>query len=472
MMKKTLTTLGLLVLASCQQQPAAAPPPPPPPPPPVTPAPVETTAATPPVAPAPPPATGAERARWFQECWVAFNVKDWAKFGPCYSDHATSEEVDAGKPAANGRAEILKMVQGQSAEAPDQVGDIQLLLVNGNNIAAVGHLKGTNTGPIPTPGGEIPATKKKFGFLMGHVVDSTEDGRAVAHDRFYIDGATFMGQVGLAKMPHRKVMDKGWAEKPVVLATGSDVEKANLAAAPKMLEAFNKHDIAGLLALMADDVVFSEAASPVDYVGKKAVEKSYKDMFKAFSDVKLEITRSWAAGDYLVWEGSFVGTNDGAMPSGGINKPTGKKVSARFLEIDKLYGGKLKNIWIFDNGMSFAAQLGLLPPPPPPKAAPAAAAAKPGSAPAAGAPAPAGKPAPAAAAAPGAAKPAAAPAPAAPAMKPAPVAAPAAPAAKPAAPAAPAPAAPAAPAAKPAAPAAPAPAAPAPKPAPSPQAPK
>ena len=75
---------------------------------------------------------------------------------------------------------------------------------------------------------------------------------------------------------------------------------------------WNGHDVDGILAMMTDDVVFSEAASPVDQVGKKAVERSYKEMFKAFSDVKLEITRSWAAGDYLVY-GHSLPDNAGHM---------------------------------------------------------------------------------------------------------------------------------------------------------------
>jgi hypothetical protein len=445
MMKKTLTTFGLLALASCQQQPAEAPPQPMEAPP-VAPAPVEATPAPAPVAVAPkaPPATGAERAKWFQDCWTAFNVKDWAKFETCYADGATSEQVDSGMPVLAGKKDIVEKGGKRAAiEAPDQTGELQLVLVNGNNIAAVSLLKGTNTGPLVGPMGELPPTKKKFGVLMAHSVETTEDGRAVARDRFYLDGGTFMGQLGLHKMPHRKLVDKGWPDKPVVVATGSDVEKANLAGAPKGLEAFNKHDLPALTGMMADDVVFSEMASPVDRVGKKAVEKSYAELFKAFSDVKLEITKSWAAGDYVVWEGSLVGTNDGPMPSAGIKKGTGKKVSSRFLEIDKIVGGKLKNIWIFDNGMSFAGQLGLLPPPPAPKPAPGAPAAKPGAAPAA--PAAAGKPAPAMA-------PAAA-APAAPAAKPgAAPATPAAPAAK--APAGAAPATAATPAGKPPAPAA------------------
>ena len=476
MMKKTLSMFGLVALAGCQQQPAAAPPPPPPPPPAVMP-PVEAApAAAAPVAPAVPPATGAERAKTFQDCWTAFNAKDWAKFGSCYAENATSEEIDSGMPSASGRNAVLTNTQAMAASAPDQTGELQLLLVNGNNVAAVSLVKGTNTGPIKGPNGELPATKKKFGMLIAQAADTTEDGRAVAHDRFYMDGGTYLGQLGLAKMPHRKVVDKGWAEKPVVVATNSDVEKANLAAAPKMLEAFNKHDVPGLLATMTDDVVVSEMASPSDWVGKKAVERSYKNMFKAFSDARLEITRSWAAGDYVVWEGSLVGTNDGVMPSAGINKPTGKKVSTRFLEIDKVVGGKAKNVWIFDNGMAFAGQLGLLPPPPaqkPAAATPAPApAAAPGAAPkpmAAAAPAAAGAKPATAPAAPAVAAPAPAMKPAAAAPAPAP-AAPAAPTAKPAAPTAAAPAKPAAP--TPAAPAAPAPAKPAAPTTPTPAAPK
>jgi len=405
-------------------------------------------------APKPPAATSAERVKGMQDCWAAFNAKDWAKFSPCYAENASSEQVDSGMPAAHGRADVVKVHQGYSASAPDQVGEPQLILVNGNNIAVVSFIKGTNTGPLMTPGGEIPATKKKFGMLMGQSAETTEDGRAIAHDRFYMDGGTFMGQLGLAKMPHRRALDKGWAEKPVVIATGSDLEKANLAAQPKVLEAFNKHDVPTLVAMLADNVVFSELASPVDFVGKKAVERSHKEMFAAFTDARLEIAHSWAAGDYVVSEGSFIGTNDGPMPSAGIRKATGKKVTSRFLKIDKIQAGKVTNVWLLDNGMGFAAQLGLLPPPPAPKPAPAPAAAKPAPAAAAAKPAPA----PAAAAKP-------APAPAAPAA--------AAPAMKPAAPATPAaPAAPAAPAMKPAAPAAPVAPAPAPKPAPAPAPPK
>jgi len=225
-----------------------------------------------------------------------------------------------------------------------------------------------------------------------------------------------------------------------------------------------------ILAMWADDGVFSDAAAPADTVGKAAMKKSYTDLFKAFPDVKLEVSKSWAAGDYVVMEGTFSGTNTGDMPSWKLKK-TGKKVSQRYLEVAKIQNGKLKNSWIFDNGMAMATQLGLVPPP----GAKTAPVAKDSKAPAA---APAAKDPKAAPATPAgkeskAATPATPATPAAPGAKPATPATPATPAkdakaATPAAPAAPAPtaakpatpAAPAAPAAKPAALAAPALAAP------------
>jgi ketosteroid isomerase-like protein len=442
-MKKTiLTTVALLVLAGCRQEEPAQAPVAPQPEPVAAPPPAPVTVAPAPP-PAPPPASAAERAQGIQACWGAFSAKDWAKFSTCYAENATSEIVDAPLGVLKGRNEIVeKGSKGFATAFPDLTGENQLILVNGANVASVVLIKGTNSGALAMPDGSAqPATNKKVGYLVGHAGELTADGRAVQGDRIYADGSTQLGQLGLNPMPHRKLLDKGWADKPVVIAADSDTEKSNFAGAAKMYELFNKHDVKGLTELLADDIVWSEASAPKDKVGKAAVKRSYEELFKGFSDVKLEIAKTWAAGDYVVTEGALVGTNDGDMPSMKLKK-TGKSVRARFLEIDKVAGGKLKNVWIFDNGMSFAAQLGMLKPIPAPKPAPAAKPAPVAAAPASAAPkgastppAPASTTVPAAAPAPGA------PAAAAPAAKPAPAAsAAAAPGPKPTAAPAPAPA--------------------------------
>jgi predicted ester cyclase len=417
MNKWTLGTVGSLALAACaQQEPPAAPAAPIADPP--GPAPVAVTTAEPPApapAPALPPATNEERAKLYQDCWALFNAKDWAKFSACYGETANSDRVDSGFPVRNGREDVVKAAQGFAAEYPDANGELQVTLVNGNDIASVVLFRGTNSGPVSLPGGAgAPATNKKIGVLIGHAVELSADGRSIAKERFYSDAGSLLGQLGLNPAPHRKLIEKSAAEKPVVVATSGDVEKANLALHAKTIEAFNAHDVNVLTALLADDVTHTAGSAPADKVGKAAVKKSYQEIFKGFSDVKLEVKKTWAAGDYVVAEGVFSGTNDGDLPSWKLKK-TGKKASSRYLEVSKFAGGKLKSVWVLDNGLALATQLGAAPQPAVTKEAPGAkpatgapVSAKPGtpnaSAPNAATsptPAPAAKPAPATPAAPG-----------------------------------------------------------------------
>ncbi|HKY41436.1 MAG TPA: ester cyclase [Polyangiaceae bacterium] len=367
--------LAILALAACQQQePAAAPLAAPPPADPVAAAPPP--AAAPAEAPkpaAPPPATAEERTKLYKDCWAQFNTRDWAKFQGCFAENATSEQVDFGQPALIGRANIVDKSAKLFASAfPDLTGEHQLTVVSGNDILSVALLKGTHKGPLPGPAGEIAPTNKKIGYLVMHHITLTADGRAVARERFIYDGGTFMSQLGQSPAPSRKVLEQGWAEKPSLVSSGSDAEKANVAALGAWTAALNKHDPAALGALQTDDIVFSDQTSPADKVGKKEVQKSHEEMFKAFPDLKVEQTGAWAAGDYVVSAGRFSGTNTGDMPSVKLKK-TGKAVSVEYYMVTKLAGGKVKNIWLFSNGIAFAGQLGILPPP---KAGPAKPAAK------------------------------------------------------------------------------------------------
>jgi ketosteroid isomerase-like protein len=368
--------LALLGLAACQQQePAAAPLAAPPPaepvavaPPPAAAAPVEAAKPA-----APPPATADERAKFFKDCWAQFNAKDWAKFPACYSENATSEQVDMGMPPLTGRANIIdKNSKVFAAAFPDLVGEHELTIVSGNDILSVVLLKGTHKGALPGPQGEIAPTNKKIGYLSVQHIQLTPDGRSVAKERFIYDGGTFLSQLGLSPAPARKALEQGWADKPSLISSGSEAEKANIAALGAYTAAFNKHDVTAIAATMTDDVVFSDLSAPADRVGKKEVSKSDQDMLKGFPDAKIDQTAVWAAGDYTVSTGRFTATNTGDMPAMKLKK-TGKAVNVEYYMVTKFAGGKVKNNWLFSNGLAFAGQLGLLPPPK---------AAKPGAAPA------------------------------------------------------------------------------------------
>lgn len=448
MMRKPLSALGLsITLLGCSsQQPAAAPLAAPPPA--AEPAPV--AVATPPVetpkeAPKPVELTQEQTAKLYQDCWTAFNAKDWAKFSSCFADNATSEQVDMGMPVLTGKDVVDKGAKTFAAAFPDVTGEAQLTLVNGSHTVGVWLLRGTNKGPMQSPKGEVAATNKKVGFLFGHSVE-TKAGKAV-HEAGYYDAHTMLGQLGLAPGPVRKVQEQGGVEKPTVLATNSDAEKANVETYRKYADAFSKKDAPALDALLTDDFTYSDQTMPADLVGKKEAQKGVKEIWKGMSDAKLTIATSFGAGDYVASTIVFTGTNDGPIPSMKLYKKTGKKVALNCLSIAKVSGGKLKQEWVFANGMLMADQLGLIPPAKDAKAAPAkpgpeakkedAGKAKPaapaaGATPAAASPKPGATPAtPATPAAPKAATPATPATPAAPKA-----AAPAAP--KPAAPAAPA----------------------------------
>jgi len=348
----------LLGLTGCaEQEPAAAPLAPPPaaavaP----TPAPVEAKKEE----PKPVPLTAEQKVKLYQGSWAAFNARDFAKFQGLWAENATSEMLDMGAPLTGPAAITESGAKGFAAGFPDANGEVELTLVNGNNIVGIALLRGTNTGTYVTPVGPVPATGKKVGFLAAQSLELNDAGKAVKELMAY-DGGTIAGQLGLMPVPHRKPLETGWSEKPIVIASGSEVEKTNLAAFSKGVEGFNKHDAAAALGAAADDIVFSKLSSPADLTGKKEVQKGLEESFRAFPDVKLDVKSAWAAGDYVVSTGTWSGTNTGDMPAMKLKK-TGKPVSLHFLEIDKFVAGKTKNMWVFTNGAAAAAQLGLLPP--------------------------------------------------------------------------------------------------------------
>ena len=353
----SLVTAGLAACAN--QEPAAVPLAAPPP--------ATVAPAPPPLAevkkeqakPAPPNAE--QKTKIYQEAWAAFNAKDYAKFQAIWADSATSEALDMGPPLVGPAAITETGAKGFATAFPDGTGEIQLTLVNGNNVMGVVLMRGTQTGTFVTPMGPVPPTGKKVGFLSAHSIELNDAGKAVKEVMAY-DGGTVAGQLGLMPMPHRKVIESGWTDKPVVIASGSEGEKSNLASMLKEVEAFNKHDAAGALGAADDKVVFSDMSAPADRVGKKESQKGIEEMFKAFPDAKLDVKSSWAAGDYVVATGTMTGTNTGDSPAMHLKK-TGKAVALQFIEIDKFSAGKTTNIWMFANGAAMAGQLGLIPPP-------------------------------------------------------------------------------------------------------------
>jgi predicted ester cyclase len=310
------------------------------------------------------PLAGKDLADKYTKCIGMINDGKFDDFtSQCIAADYKGHDMDMGDMSG---AESIKNEFASLKKAfPDWKMTPQLVLVNGRNILAVELTTGTNSGPLQmAPGApETPATNKKLGMLVFHRLTMNDQNKA-NEEWMYEDPSTMMGQLGLlpkSAPPMRPATDTSWEGAPnITVAADNDTEKKNLETVKAMTDAFNAHKVPDMMALMTDDAVESDQADAQDYKGKKDIEKDLKTFLGAFSDGKITVDSTYAAGDYVVELGTFEGTNDHDL---GPMKKTGKKVTMHYAEVSKLKDGKVTNLWRFRNGMATAIQLGLMQPP-------------------------------------------------------------------------------------------------------------
>lgn len=335
LIKPILCVLALLAAACGETQPAAPP----------------ATAATPAVA------TPDQRAQWYQDCWKLFNDKNWDAFQNCYTEQATSEDVGSANPVRRGRAEIIAFDKSRVAPFPDQRGDVRLILANGSHLMSIAIWTATNHGDMPGPDGKMmTATHKQIGQYLAHTIELDATGTKAVADAVYADDGTTMAQLGLSKLPARPVLAAVGTPPTVVIAKNDDKERANIASFRSLLDAVNKHDLKAFGDALPDDYKAIDITESKDQNKADSIA-ALKGFIAGFPDMTLSTGNVWAAGDYVVAEGHFTGTNKG--PAMGMTKPTNKSVDVRYIEVFKFENGKVKEDWTFYNSASFATQLGL-----------------------------------------------------------------------------------------------------------------
>jgi ketosteroid isomerase-like protein len=80
-------------------------------------------------------------------------------------------------------------------------------------------------------------------------------------------------------------------------------------------EAFNRHDVAGMMRLMSDDCVFENTAPAPDgtrYVGKQAITQFWQNLFSQTPDAHIEIEEIFGLGDRCVmhWRYDWANTTE------------------------------------------------------------------------------------------------------------------------------------------------------------------
>lgn len=297
----------------------------------------------------------------YEECWGFYNDSKYDDFKACFAAGGVNDVPGSGGPDLT-RDQVIANLKEFKTAMPDQKGSVQLAIASGNTVIGVALLTGTQSGPMQGASGTMPASNKKVGLFIAQVLSFDDTGK-VTRESDYFDGLTMMGQLQPDTFKgHRAAIDKPAMDKDVALAKGDATEKANLDAVGAFLAAFNKHDAKATADLVADDVVWSELTEAADQ-DKKSLLAGAAGVWKAFSDLKLTPSKSWAAGAYVAQVEQFEGTNDGDLVDAKAKSTlpkTGKKISVPVLAIYKLDGGKVKRAWIFYQSAAMLQQLGVL----------------------------------------------------------------------------------------------------------------
>lgn len=81
---------------------------------------------------------------------------------------------------------------------PDMRVEWSSILFSGDTIVFEGVNRGTFSGPMTTPEGDVAPTGRSFNMRLVFIGEISPDG-LIAEDRTYFDNQDFMRQVGLAK---------------------------------------------------------------------------------------------------------------------------------------------------------------------------------------------------------------------------------------------------------------------------------
>ncbi|MEJ2856185.1 MULTISPECIES: nuclear transport factor 2 family protein [unclassified Saccharothrix] len=135
---------------------------------------------------------GEQLARAFVTAVESGDPVRWAEV---FTDDATYALPDLPEPL-RGRNAIEAMAATFFRAFPDMVFEIRTVVEQGDVVVLEGATKGTFTGPMTTPGGEVPPTGKSFETPFAVVCELSGTG-LVAACREYYDTAAFAAQLGV-----------------------------------------------------------------------------------------------------------------------------------------------------------------------------------------------------------------------------------------------------------------------------------
>ena len=124
---------------------------------------------------------------------IAYNQKDWNAAAAILAPTCVYDEVGTQR-RIQGVDEVTTAWRGWATALPDSHATFEAASASGNTVTLELTWRGTQTGPLQTPGGALPPSGRKIEIRACQVVE-VADGK-VQSVRHYFDMATLLQQLG------------------------------------------------------------------------------------------------------------------------------------------------------------------------------------------------------------------------------------------------------------------------------------
>jgi predicted ester cyclase len=347
--------LGLAAACGGEPPPVQAPPPPPPPavttPPPVT--------AEAPPAPPPRKTTAELQQAASRALNETFASNDPGKYAGLFAESGVLKS--AGQSDAVGRDAIKKAIGFFTTAFSKAKLAESRVFIKGDVAVTEWVITATHSGDLKG----FKGTEKPVGVQGASILWFTPEG-LIKEEHDYSNFSTILSQTGITKDKGRPVAALPGSPE-VVNAKDTPEEKANVELIEKLNKSWDAKKADEVASAFTDDATWDDFTLPAPSKGKKDIKKYVTTFFTAVPDGKLTTANAWGFGDWVVEEGTFGGTQKGALF--GL-APTNKPFTIHEITIAKVGPDKkIVQAASYGNDVELLTQLDpkSLPKPPAPK---------------------------------------------------------------------------------------------------------
>jgi steroid delta-isomerase-like uncharacterized protein len=135
-------------------------------------------------------------------------------------------------------------------------------------------------------------------------------------------------------------------------------DQDNLRVARQVWDAWNAHDVDGVLKNLDEKHVWDSDTLPSPVVGRDSYRQAMQTYLTAFPDLRFSVDQMLPSGDYVVSRYTATGTHRGDLM--GI-APTNRRAETRGCTIAEIKNGKIIRGWTYWDSGHLLRQLGVLP---------------------------------------------------------------------------------------------------------------